>query len=166
EMDRCILCLHCSSMCRTKGHEAITVGWSPLDEQAKKLAENALGVLDGVGRDKFIFLNLALDISEACDCVSYGPPAMVPDLGIFLSKDPVAIDKACLDLANETSGIQNSASEGLKPGEDKFAHANAKMNEKTGERILSKTHITQLEHAERIGLGRRDYELVKVDEET
>ncbi|MFQ5891983.1 MAG: DUF362 domain-containing protein, partial [Candidatus Methanofastidiosia archaeon] len=85
DMKKCILCLHCSSVCRAKGFKAITIDWSPLDEQVKKLTENALGVLDGVGREKFIYLNLALDISEACDCVSYGPPVMVPDLGIFLS---------------------------------------------------------------------------------
>ena len=67
------------------------------------IADGALGAVTAVGKEKCGFINLAIDISPRCDCVGFADMPIVPNLGVFASKDPVAIDMACLDKVREST---------------------------------------------------------------
>jgi uncharacterized Fe-S center protein len=164
DFDRCIHCIHCVSACRQAESKAITANWGE-DPPAstKRMIENALGVLEGVGRDRFYYFNVAFDISQFCDCMPVGPPALVPDLGIFASRDPVAIDAASIDKLNEALPIPSSACGDIKPGEDKFAIATPWPDPHTGEKTPTQCHLLQLDYATELGLGNKEYSLTQVD---
>jgi uncharacterized Fe-S center protein len=117
-----------------------------------------LGVVKSIGAEKFYYVNLAIDISDKCDCWNVGPALLVHDIGIFGSRDPVAVDQACLDAVNRAEPNPESVVSKVERGEDKFAVAHDSKDPKTG-KMLHLAEI-QLEHAEKMGLGKRDYELV------
>lgn len=161
DLSKCAFCLHCVSVCRkTAKANAVSITWTPShDVQSMKFAENALGVVDSIGRDKFLYLNLVIDVTENCDCVLYTGRNIVPDIGILAARDPVAIDQASVDLINAYHGIEGSKAEGLKPGEDKIA----KIYENAETKEPNTSHLSMLSHSEKIGLGSRKYKLVKVE---
>ncbi|MBN1802314.1 MAG: DUF362 domain-containing protein [Candidatus Lokiarchaeota archaeon] len=87
--------------------------------------DNAMGVLASIGKEKFRYINFAFDVVQLCDCVSNPGVAIVPDLGIFGSKDPVAIDKACIDAETNAPGLpymneEGKWVEGIPSGVEKF----------------------------------------------
>ncbi|GIS65255.1 MAG: hypothetical protein CM1200mP3_15030 [Chloroflexota bacterium] len=64
---------------------------------------------------------MALDVSPRCDCANHADVPIVPHLGVFASKDAVAIDMACVDKAREAEGIRGSAAEMMEahqPGQE------------------------------------------------
>jgi uncharacterized Fe-S center protein len=97
-------------------------------------------------------------VSPFCDCHEESDAPVVPDIGIFVGFDPVALDKACIDAVNRAPGIESSIL-----SERKRTHRT-----ENGEH----DHLTdihpgtrwqdQIEHAEKIGLGSGDYELITV----
>jgi uncharacterized Fe-S center protein len=100
-------------------------------------------------------ISFIMDISPNCDCWSCNDAAIVPDIGIAASFDPVALDRACVDMvtnaiANTDSCIEVSK-HGMLQGEDKFKFVHPKTDWKLG-----------LAHAEKIGLGSMKYELITV----
>jgi uncharacterized Fe-S center protein len=158
--DRCMGCAHCRSVCQSVVKaKAVKVIWRANEEQAAVFVENAVGVVDSIGRDKFYYINLAIDISDKCDCWNVGAALLVHDIGIFGSKDPLAIDQATLDAINDAVPNPDSAVAGLECGEPKFMTAHA-CKDKSGEII----HLVanQLAHADKMGLGSREYELVTI----
>ncbi|MBX6422552.1 DUF362 domain-containing protein [Thermosulfurimonas sp. F29] len=146
---RCIGCGECIAVCP---QEAIRVQWNEKAELfMRKMAEYAAAVLrDKKGRT--VFLNFVLQVSPACDCYPFNDYPLVRDLGILASEDPVAIDQASVDLVNREAGLPGSKTEAAGPGEDKFRALYPGLN----------WEIT-LEHAERIGLGTREYELIRLE---
>ncbi len=160
---RCISCTHCASVCNRIGVKAVAVKWRPDHDQAPRFVENAAGVVKSIGADKFYYVNLAVDISDKCDCWDVGPMLLVHDIGIFGSRDPVAVDQACFDAVSNAEPNPESIVGKLKPGVDKFAVAHSSKDPKTGKML----HLadTQLAHAEKMGLGNRDYELVTLTKE-
>jgi uncharacterized Fe-S center protein len=83
-----------------------------------------------------------MSITKDCDCFDMPDmPKIVDDIGILASTDPVAIDKAALDLIEAKGG--------------------KKLSKLTGYTKLNPLH--QIEHAEHIGLGSTDYELIELD---
>lgn len=159
--DACIDCLHCRGVCsRDAKAGAISVTWRAAKDQAVRFVENALGVINTVGRNRFYFFNLAIDISDKCDCWNVGAPLLVHDIGIFGSRDPVAVDQATLDAINSMTPNPNSEARDVHTGDSVFAVVHKQKDPMTGE-ILDFAEL-QLEHAEKIGLGSRSYELVKV----
>ncbi len=123
------------------------------------IADACLATIKAVGRGKVAFLTLALDLTPGCDCVNYSDMPIVPNLGVFASDDPVAIDKACLDKATGATGISDStaADKGvLAAGAHKF--------ETCSSRVPGISEEIQLTTGELIGLGTRQYELVEVPE--
>jgi hypothetical protein len=60
---------------------------------------------------KSFFLNFAIDISPNCDCYGWTDTPIVNGLGILASFDPVAVDKACIDMMNAAPGLLNSEAE-------------------------------------------------------
>lgn len=132
----CIGCASCIAICPVG---AIDVEWGRgADNIQEKIAEYAKATIKGK-EDRQIYFNFAIKITKECDCLAKDDPKICPDVGIFASFDPVAIDQACVDKVNGVSG------------KDIFL-------EQHPERDWHK----QLEHAEKIGLGNRVYELVEV----
>jgi uncharacterized Fe-S center protein len=115
----------------------------------RKMAEYCLAVLKGK-KGKALFLNFLTNISPACDCYGHSDAAIVHDIGILASKDPVAIDQASVDLVNGMPATGDSCiKKSRMPGDDKFKDIYPNID-----------WSIQLEHAEKIGLGNRKYELV------
>ncbi len=145
----CAGCSRCITVCPTK---AVQIQWNEAaDLVMKKMAEFAKGAIAGKEK-KTLFLNFITQVSPACDCYGHADAPIVNDIGICASTDPVALDQACADLVNNAVGNQNTALEsGHEPGEDKFRGVHPDIDWEV-----------QLEHAEKIGMGTREYELVRV----
>jgi hypothetical protein len=138
DQDKCIGCAECMAVCR---FGAVKCNWGQEDELLQKsVAEHALGVMKGK-ENRAAFFNFLLSVTKDCDC--FGTPnmdTMVDDIGIAASRDPVAVDKATLDLVEKKTG--------------------KKLAELLGNDRLDPRY--QIEHAERIGLGSSSYELIEV----
>lgn len=149
EGHRCIGCGECVVVCP---QGAVEIQWNEEPEKfQKKMAEHAYGALKEK-KDKALFLNFLIQVSPACDCWPHNDAPVVKDIGILASTDPVAIDAASCDLVNHEESLPGTAlKRSLKKGEDKFRalYPNIDWN-------------TQLDHAERLGMGERIYKLVKV----
>jgi uncharacterized Fe-S center protein len=139
DSDKCIGCAECVAVCR---FDAVEYDWDVENEMLQKnVAEHALGVLRGK-ENKAAFFNFIISVTKDCDC--FDTPDMesiVEDIGIVASTDPVAVDKAALDLV-ETAG-------------------KSKLPKLLKDKKLSPHY--QLEHAVNIGLGSTDYDLIELD---
>jgi uncharacterized Fe-S center protein len=146
---KCAGCSRCITVCPFK---AINIQWNEAaDMTMRKMAEYSKGALIGKS-GKAIYINFITQVSPACDCYGHSDAPIVNDIGICSSTDPVALDQACADLVNGARGNEGSAlRSGHEPGGDKFRGCWPEI-----------PWEVQLEHAEKIGLGSRAYELVKV----
>ncbi|MBN2033260.1 MAG: DUF362 domain-containing protein [Deltaproteobacteria bacterium] len=146
---KCIGCGECILIC---SNGAINVQWNAdVAMFQKKMAEYALAVLKGKEK-RVALLNFLTQISPACDCCGHSDAPIVPDIGVLASTDPVAIDQASVDMVNKQKGLDASCLIGGKEaGEDKFGSLYPKVD-----------WTVQLEHGEKIGLGRRNYELIPI----
>ena len=144
--DKCVGCGECILICQ---NSAIDVQWSgDIAVFQKKMAEYSLAVLKDK-KERAFFLNFLTDISPACDCYGHSDAAIVHDVGILASKDPVAIDQASVDLVNRQTASEGSCLKShIEPGEDKFRGVYPKID-----------WSIQLDHAEKLGLGTREYQL-------
>lgn len=123
---RCTGCAGCIGVCPVK---AVGIDWNEASESAsEKMAEYALATLKG--KDAF-FVNFLINVTKECDCWGVEMKAIHEDVGVLASRDPVAVDQACLDMVDK---------------EIRSAHIEVDPE-------------VQLAHGERIGLGRRDYDL-------
>jgi uncharacterized Fe-S center protein len=147
--EECVGCSRCISACLTT---AINIQWNEAASLVmKKMAEYATGALQGKD-GKTLFLNFITQVSPACDCYGHADAPIVNDIGICASTDPVALDQACADLVNAAPGNVNTAlASGHEPGGDKFRGVHPEIDWEI-----------QLEHAEEMGIGTRQYELVSV----
>jgi len=141
---KCIGCAACIGVCPQK---AIKVSW---DEDSKngqeKIVEYAFGAIKGkpVG-----YINFLTDVTPLCDCPSASDAPIVPNIGILASNDPVAIDQASYDLINEAPSMKNSAVKGKEGNKFKILYPEIDPE-------------IQLRYGEEIGLGTRNYELIKI----
>jgi len=157
ENEKCNNCMACASPMFSRG--LVELFAENLQATDAAIADGCLGAVKAVGKGKVTFINLAIDIGALCDCTGFADVSILPDLGVFAGYDPVAIDKACVDKARETAGIQGSKAEEkhvLECGKRKFEVCSA------GWPGLSEE--TQLNVGEIIGLGTRKYKLVLVAE--
>ena len=117
----------------------------------KKIAEYTKAVVDG--RPCF-HVSLVVDVSPNCDCHAENDVPIVPDVGMFASFDPVALDQACADAVLAQTPAPNSAlfDEGCDCSSGDYFHA---AHPDTDWAVC-------LEHAEKIGIGTRAYELIKI----
>lgn len=145
----CIGCAECIVRCPT---ESININWNQeVPVFLEKMMEYTVGVLRGKEK-KSLFINFITDIAPKCDCLSYSEVPICHDIGVVASTDPVAIDQASADLVNQQQAIAGSALEkNLGPGEDKFKGLYP---------YVDWEH--QLAYAQDLGLGTRDYTLVKI----
>ena len=130
---KCAGCGDCIVACHFR---AFSVAWDMNTALVQeKLAEYAAGAL----KNKRTFhISFANHITENCDCVGIKEEPLVPDIGIFASSDPVALDQACLDML-----------------QDKHGDALKKLHSNIDETV-------QLIHAEKMGIGTRQYKLITV----
>ncbi|WP_130837979.1 DUF362 domain-containing protein [Lachnoclostridium sp. Marseille-P6806] len=117
-----------------------------------KMAEYTAAVV--TGRPCF-HISLITDVSPNCDCHGENDAPILPDLGMLCSFDPVALDQACVDLCQAAEPMPNSqlsdnlARAGAEHHHDHFKDSNPNVSWKE-----------TLEHAEKLGIGSREYELV------
>jgi uncharacterized Fe-S center protein len=150
DYELCVGCGQCVAVCQ---HEAAQPVWnSSIDIMNYKIAEYTFAVL----KDKPNFhINFIMDVSPNCDCWGCNDAAIVPNIGIAASFDPVALDKASADLVTASEANMNSALDVKKYGDlqnkDKFKIIHPLTDWEDG-----------LRHAEAIGLGSLNYELITV----
>ncbi|MGN0626827.1 MAG: DUF362 domain-containing protein [Oscillospiraceae bacterium] len=106
----------------------------------ESMADAALSVVDYFG-GKAAYINVMKNMSVDCDCCAVAEDPCMSDIGILASLDPVAIDKACLDLVYASDD----------PGRDHLI-----------ERIESRNGILTVDAAEELGIGTKEYELIEL----
>lgn len=145
----CIGCGECLSYCVPR---AIAMDWDvALPEFTEKMTEYALGAVHGKA-GRVLYLSVVQKVVPLCDCVGWNDLPVVPDLGFLASMDPVAIDQAAFDLVKAAPTWPGSALDGKAgAGDDKFKamHPNTEPE-------------LQMAHGERIGLGSRSYQLIRM----
>ena len=152
DYEKCVGCGQCVALCQ---YDAAVMGDGDTSERLNyKIAEYSKAVL----LDKPNFhISFIMNVSPECDCWNHNDAAIVPDLGIAASFDPVALDKACADIVInapilETGNrLSDSPHHDHLEGCDKFHIMHPETNWQAG-----------LEHAEKIGLGTQEYELITV----
>ena len=133
---KCIGCGECLTVCR---YDAISYDWkAEAGFTQKSMAEHSLGVIKD---KKCFFFNLMIDMTKDCDCWFEPQEKIIPDIGFLASTDPVAIDKATLDLTEKFN--TNTLA--------KLAYGNQDA-------------LIQIKHGEKVGLGNTEYELITVKE--
>jgi uncharacterized Fe-S center protein len=120
-----------------------------------KMAEYTKAVVDG--RECF-HISLVVDVSPYCDCHPENDAPILPDLGMFVSRDPVALDQACADACLAAEPLRNSVLGDHLHDESFHHHHHDHFKNTTPESEWE----TQLIHGEKIGLGSRQYELIFV----
>jgi uncharacterized protein len=99
---KCIGCGECLAMCR---FDAVKYNWgATYEDLQKKVVEHALGV-SSLYQGKSLFINIVTRISKDCDCMAHTYKKITPDVGILVSRDPVAVDAAALDLVEKRAGL-------------------------------------------------------------
>lgn len=169
----CVGCGYCIAYCPAG---AIMTKWDEAKPvMNKKIAEYTKAVLDG--KPSF-HVSLVLDVSPDCDCERHNDVPVIPNVGMFASFDPVALDQACVDAANKQPVIQGSKAD----PQVKEASASDRMD---GARAIPEQAYSEhaagddghdvfrmvhpdtdwaagLDHAVKLGIGTREYELVVV----
>ena len=136
---KCIGCASCIAACKS---DAVELDWSGgAGSLPEKMVEYAGAVLRAPGKKWFV--NVVTKVTAECDCMAGDDPSIVPDVGMLISEDPVAVDQASYDLVCRKAG-----------GYDPFRKAHPRRD-----------GLRQLDYAERMGIGRRRYELITVDTE-
>lgn len=145
--DYCVGCGRCIGVCPVDA--IVTDCDESNDILNRKIAEYSKAVL----QDRSCFhISIAVDISPNCDCHSENDIPITPNVGMFASFDPVALDQACVDAVNRQNVIQGSV---LSKKEDVFHDHFKNTHPDTNWEVC-------LDHAERLGLGNREYELIKI----
>jgi len=107
----------------------------------KGMSEAMAGIVDHIGEENFLYINVMNRLSVDCDCMPNPAQPDMHDIGILASFDPVALDQACIDLVY-------AASDGAS----------------LIRRIEARSGLITLTHSEDIGLGSREYVLVSLDD--
>lgn len=112
----------------------------PQDDFLESMAEAASAVVDHFA-GKIVYINVMANMSVDCDCCAVAEDPCLKDMGILISTDPVAIDRACIDLVKKSKD----------PGRDHFM-----------ERVTSRNGEHTIDTAAGLGVGSTDYELIEL----
>lgn len=145
DYEKCIGCGECTVTCPS---HAISINWkTEQDEIQEKIVEYAYGVLKDK-KDKAGFITFVMGVTPDCDCVGWSDAPIIGDVGILASRDPIALEQACIDLVNNQAGLKNSRLGERAHEKDKFRTIYPDVD-----------WSVQLAYGEKIGLGTRKYEL-------
>ena len=145
--EKCVGCGRCIGVCNFNAIENdIDANSSDVNS---RMVEYSKAVVDG--RPHF-HVSIVNQVSPCCDCHGENDAAIVPDIGMFASFDPVALDHACIDAVNAAPVIGSSVL-----GQCEDAH----HDHFTNIHPVTDWH-TQISHAEGIGLGNGEYELIRI----
>lgn len=150
--ENCVGCGRCLGACN---FDAISFGFDAAVKSLNcRMAEYTKAVVDG--RPHF-HISLIVDVSPNCDCHGENDVPILPNLGMFASFDPLALDQACVDACMNAKPLpgsqlaENLANPDFVDHHDHFTNSTPESEWQTC-----------LEHAEKIGLGTREYELITV----
>ena len=151
DKDNCVGCGRCLGACN---FDAINFENYHANKLLNcKMAEYAKAVV--AGRPQF-HISLIVDVSPNCDCHSENDVPILPNIGMFVSEDPLALDQACVDACQAATPM---------PGSQLYEHIHAPGFCDKHDHFTNSTPESEwkscLEHAEKIGLGNRKYELIK-----
>ena len=113
---------------------------TPQDDFLESMAEAASAVVDHFA-GKIVYINVMANMSVDCDCCAVAEDPCLKDMGILISTDPVAIDRACIDLVKKSKD----------PGRDHFM-----------ERVTSRNGEHTIDVAAELGVGSTEYELIEL----
>jgi len=145
--EKCVGCGRCIGACN---FDAITTMYDETNDILNcKIAEYSYAVLKN--RPSF-HISLVVDVSPNCDCHSENDIPIVPNVGMFASFDPVALDMACADAVNKQEIIKGSIlSENPHKHYDHFTDTHPETNWKSC-----------IDHAVKMGIGSCEYELITI----
>ena len=108
----------------------------------QSMVDSVKASIDYGGRENFLYINVANNLSVDCDCIAHPADPAMKDIGVFASTDPLAIDQACIDAVDRAADNKDLV---------------ARIKRQTGRNIL--------QYAEDAGIGSRKYELIDLDKE-
>ena len=148
----CVGCGRCIGACN---FDAIAFNDSAATKDLNcRMAEYTKAVVQG--RPNF-HISLIVDVSPNCDCHAENDAPILPNIGMFASFDPLALDQACADACLKATPLPNSQLAEAMSREDFCDHHDHFENT-----TPNSEYKTCLEHAEKIGLGTKEYEIVVV----
>ncbi|MBI2441592.1 MAG: DUF362 domain-containing protein [Lentisphaerae bacterium] len=146
----CRFCLHCVTACPYEALSSKGPGGFRRFQQA--LARTAKTILDSFEPSRVLHINLLTNISMLCDCWGMSSPSIVPDIGVMVSRDMVAIETASLKAIKARNFIPGSLIGNRRP--------------RTGRHLLERIHgkdpFVQIRALDRLGVGSPSYSLVEV----
>ena len=152
DLEHCVGCGRCLGACN---FDAISFASSNAVKVLNcRMAEYTKAVVDG--RPQF-HISLVVDVSPNCDCHGENDVPILPNLGMFASFDPLALDQACADACLAAAPLpgsqlaRNLSTPGFHDHHDHFVNSTPESEWRSC-----------LEHAEKIGLGSRAYELITI----
>ena len=145
----CTMCQHCLKVC-PRG--AITLDSHDYADFQMGMAVCTKSVLDTFDPGNTCFISLLTQITALCDCWGMTTPSLVPDIGLMMSDDIVAIERACIDAIR----IEDLIPVGVPQGMELSGHGHL------FEQLHGKNPYIQLDCLEKVGLGTQEYELVTV----
>jgi len=145
----CTLCQHCVKVCPAG---AIKLDSHDYSDFQTGMAVCTKTVLDTFEPGNYYFINVLTQITALCDCWGMTTPALVPDIGIMMSDDIVAVERASIDQIKVERLIPEGIPQGMKlEGEGHLF-----------ERLHGKNPYVQLDKLQEAGLGTQEYELTIV----
>lgn len=147
--ERCWRCGRCTRVCP----EGILTMTEADDELfMKSMSEAAKAVLSTFRPNKVIYINFLTDIQPECDCMPAADVPVIQDIGILISDDIVAVEQASIDMLQKEKPLPSSLAEdeNIKEGDDILLG------------LHKKPYELQVQEAEKLGMGSRNYELVEI----
>lgn len=134
--DKCTGCAMCIAVCPVG---AVKIPWlsSTSSLLQKKIVDYSKAIIEYLN-NRLVYINALVNITKDCDCMGKKQKPIVEDIGFLVSNDPVAIDKASLDLVNKATH-----------------HLFSMIN------VANKNLPTK--YAESLSLGSSEYELINLD---
>jgi len=147
--DTCWRCGRCARVCQ---QGALNLAGDDI-KFMKSLSEAAKTVLSTFKSAKVIYVNMLTEIQPECDCMPAAETPVMQDLGIMVSDDIVAIEQASIDMLLKAAPLPGSMASdmGIKDGEDIL------------EKMHHRPYVLQIDEAVRLGLGSREYEIIRTD---
>ena len=146
--ENCTGCGECIGICKYGAIKPRFPG------ESKKLQEKMVEYVMGIRnqkKKKIVYINFLIDITPGCDCYSLSNSPIVPDLGILLSGDPIAVDRASVDLVNSAPFNPLWSVKNKTDSKDKFKviYKNIDWN-------------CQLDYGQQMGIGNKEYKIIKI----